>query len=240
MKALPVISCAAAGVAAATASAAVCGNFRLRRQLRDTKAALAEARHDATHDKLTGLVNRAGLDAHLAMCAAVKRPVWLLLLDLDGFKPVNDLYGHAAGDAVLVEVARRLAHVTDTRRDLVGRLGGDEFLIVSEAGIAPVAATLARTVVAVLRRPIAVRRTASPRVSASVGWLQMRSGDAPGDVLHTADAAMYRAKAAGGDRQVAWGADEPLRKVVADRPLERLRDTHPHRVPEESGVVIAR
>jgi diguanylate cyclase (GGDEF)-like protein len=229
----------AAGLAAATVSAAVFGNLRLRRQLRDTKASLAESRHAATHDRLTGLTNRAGLEAHLAMCHQERRPVWLLMVDLDGFKPVNDTYGHSAGDAVLKEVARRLARVTDLRRDLVGRLGGDEFLIVSEAGIAPVVGALARSVVAVLRRPIVVSSVARPQVTASVGWVQMRPGDPVGDVLHTADAAAYRAKFAGGDRQVGWGPDEPLRRVELGRPLERLRDTHPHRVPAGSGVVIA-
>ncbi len=241
MRALTSVSAAAAaGLAVATASAAVYGNLRLRRQLRTTRAALAVSRHAASHDKLTGLVNRAGLDTHLALCAAAGQPVWVLLIDLDGFKPVNDTYGHAAGDAVLVEVARRLSRVTQMRRDLVGRLAGDEFVIVSEAGSERAAGVLARMVVAVLRRPVTVGPDVRPRVSCSVGWLRMRPGDAPGDVLHTADAALYRAKAAGGDRQVAWDLGEPLRRVEVDRPLERLRDAHPHRVSAESGVVIAR
>jgi diguanylate cyclase len=239
-KTLNVVSAAAAGMAVATTSAAVYGNFRLRRQLRAARASLAEARHAATHDSLTGLVNRAGLGAHLAMCAVAEQPVWLLMVDLDGFKPINDTYGHAAGDAVLVEVARRLSRITDLRRDLVGRLGGDEFLIVSEAAGVKAAGVLASTVVAVMRRPIWVRPNARPRVSASVGWLEMRPGDVLSDALHTADAAVYRAKAAGGDRQVAWRPDEPLLRVEDDRPLERLRDAHPHRVPAELGVVIAR
>ena len=239
-KTLNMISAAVAGLAVATASAAVYGNLRLRRQLRQVKAALVVSRHAATHDALTGLVNRAGMDAHLAICAAAGQPVWVLLVDLDGFKPVNDVHTHAAGDAVLVEVARRLSRVTDLRRDLVGRLGGDEFLIVSEAGDAPAACGLARMVVAVLRRPVTVGSTVRVQVSASVGWVQMRPGDAAGDVLHTADAAMYRAKAAGGDRQAAWGLDEPLLKVEVARPGNRRRDSHPHRVPAESTVVITR
>jgi diguanylate cyclase (GGDEF)-like protein len=240
MKAFTTMAAGAAGLAAATASAAVYGNLRLRRQLRDTRTALAVSRHAATHDTLTGLTNRAGLEAHLAMCQQERLPVWLLMVDLDGFKPINDTYGHAAGDVVLMEVARRLARVTDPRRDLVGRLGGDEFLIVSETGIAPVVSVLARSVVTVLRRPIVVHSAARPQVTGSVGWVHMRPGDPVGDVLHTADAAAYRAKAAGGDRQVAWGAAEPLRRVELGRPLDRLRDAHPHRVPAESGVVIAR
>jgi len=239
MKAFTTMAAGAAGLAAATASAAVYGNLRLRRQLRDTKVALAESRHAATHDQLTGLTNRAGMEAHLAMCAAEQLPVWLLLVDLDGFKPINDTYGHAAGDAVLIEAGRRMTRIAERGRDLVGRLGGDEFLIVSEAD-ERAAGVLARTVVAVLRRPVLVHSVARPRVSASVGWVQMRPGDPVGDVLCTADAAMYRAKAAGADRQVAWGVDEPLRRVELGRPLERLRDAHPHRVPAESGVVIAR
>lgn len=240
MKAFTIVSAAAAGLAAATAATAVYGNGLLRRRLRETKTALAESRHAATHDTLTGLVNRAGLEAHLAMCDQEQLPVWLLMVDVDGFKPINDTYGHAAGDVVLTEAARRMARVAERGRDLVGRLGGDEFLIVSEARDARAAGVLARTVVAVLRRPILVHSAARPQVTVSVGWVQMRPGDPVGDVLCTADAAMYRAKAAGGDQHVAWGADEPLRRVELGRPLERLRDVHPHRVPAESGVVIAR
>jgi diguanylate cyclase len=240
MKAFTTMAAGAAGLATATAATAVYGNWRLRCQLRDARASLAASRHAATHDKLTGLTNRAGMEAHLAMCQQEQLPVWLLMVDLDGFKPINDTYGHAAGDVVLVEAARRMTRLAERGRDLVGRLGGDEFLIVSEARAARAAEALARTVVAVLRRPILVNSLARPQVTASVGWVQMRPGDPASDALHTADAAAYRAKFAGGDRQVAWGVDEPLRRVELGRPLERLRDAHPHRVPAESGVVIAR
>jgi diguanylate cyclase (GGDEF)-like protein len=227
-----VAATAIGGVAVATATAVVWGNALLRRRLRATRAALAAARYAALHDARTGLVNRAGIDVHLSMCAAGDEPVWLLLVDLDGFKPVNDTYSHAAGDVVLVEVARRLSQAGDA---LVGRFGGDEFLIVCDR----VPDLLAAEVVAAVRRPITVRSGVQVRVTASVGLVRMRPGDDPGDALHTADTALYRAKAAGGNQAVSWG-DEPLRTVEVPRPLERLRATHPHRVPSELGVVVAR
>ena len=90
-------------------------------------------RHEADTDPLTGLANRRALertlDAALTRAGARRRSLGLLMLDLDGFKAVNDQYGHAAGDAVLREVARRLRR-TVRERDVVARLGGDEFVVV--------------------------------------------------------------------------------------------------------------
>jgi diguanylate cyclase (GGDEF)-like protein len=234
----------AAGVATATAAAALVGNALLRRRLSQSRAELQaaeryaeHARYDAVHDKLTGLVNRAGLDGHLTVCALSDSPVWVLLVDLDGFKPVNDTYGHAAGDVVLVAVARRLRRYASS---VAGRLGGDEFVLVAEAESEDEIADLAEDVIATLRRPIAVRSGVKIRVSASVGWVTMQPGDDPGDVLHTADTALYRAKAAGGNQAIAWSTREPLRTVEVPRPPARQRDAHPHRVPAELGVVVAR
>ncbi len=107
--------------------------------LSQTKEALAISRHaeqsalsQASHDSLTGLANRDLFDARLAQAMSMaKRHDWTLavmFLDLDRFKPINDRHGHAAGDAVLKEVAARLArHARD--EDTVSRAGGDEFLV---------------------------------------------------------------------------------------------------------------
>jgi diguanylate cyclase (GGDEF)-like protein len=90
-------------------------------------------RHEADHDSLTGLANRRALertlDASLARAGARARSVGVIMLDLDGFKAINDTHGHAAGDRALREVASRLQRCV-RERDLVARLGGDEFVVV--------------------------------------------------------------------------------------------------------------
>jgi diguanylate cyclase (GGDEF)-like protein len=125
---------------------------------------------------------------------------------------------------------------------LPARLGGDEFLLIADSLAEDAdewAAGLATAVVDAVRRPIEVRAGVRIRVSASVGWAWLNAGDDAGDVLHSADTALYRAKAAGGNTAAAWGS-RPPRVVAEARPLGRVRDNHPHRIPSELGVVIAR
>src|SRR5205085_247762 len=105
------------------------------RDVSDRTALERQLRKLACEDSLTGLANRALLHERLDHVLAQRRPpgfsISLLLLDLDGFKAINDTYGHATGDALLVEVADRL--VQGVRRgDTVARLGGDEFAVVLE------------------------------------------------------------------------------------------------------------
>lgn len=162
------------------------------------------AEHDmarlAKHDALTGLPNRLALrDRHQSAVAAHK-PVALHYIDLDGFKPINDAHGHPAGDAVLREVAQRLAATVRTQ-DLVARLGGDEFVVLqADAGQAAEAELLARRIVKRLAAPYEVDGK-TLHVSASVG---IAVGQEPGadleQLLACADAALYRAKLAGKSR----------------------------------------
>ena len=112
---------AAAGMTAVGASLVAATQMR---QLRRLQGELDAARHDAHHDRLTGLPNRSGLGRRWPMIASAGGR--LALIDLDGFKPINDQHGHAAGDAVLVEVGRRLRQV----HGFPARLGGDEFVVV--------------------------------------------------------------------------------------------------------------
>ena len=121
----------------------------------------------------------------------------LLFIDLDGFKSVNDDWGHEAGDALLVEVAERLRqHVR--AEDVVVRLGGDEFLVVApglERGDA--CGVMVRRLLAMLARPVALS-VGVCTVSASIGVAFFPdSGGEPADLLHAADRAMYEAKRAG-------------------------------------------
>ncbi|HTH62869.1 MAG TPA: EAL domain-containing protein [Paraburkholderia sp.] len=168
-----------------------------------TRAAQEQAQMLARHDPLTGLPNRRLLSSELR--AAVRESerrrarYLVLVMDLDRFKPVNDLYGHSAGDAVLCEVANRLRRaVRDT--DTVARLGGDEFAVVARVQKKePVDAAreLATRILAAIRVPIFVTNV-RVEVDASIGIACLpRDGTTPDDLLRAADIAMYRAKQEG-------------------------------------------
>jgi diguanylate cyclase (GGDEF)-like protein/PAS domain S-box-containing protein len=179
------------------------GRTLIARDISERKRLELELAHRATHDSLTGLLNRAGLLARLDQLPD-RPPSVLLLVDLDGFKAVNDTHGHAAGDAVLVAVADRLRRLVRNGDD-VGRLGGDEFVAVLRGVGGPESA--ADTVAAVVHRieaelsaPVAVagHRLA---VGASVGiaWTSRTPGSHR--LLAAADQAMYREKTARRDRR---------------------------------------
>ena len=157
----------------------------------------------AHHDALTGLANRALLRERINEATARARRaesnLAVLCLDLDGFKAVNDLYGHAAGDRLLREVAARLIRsVRET--DTVARLGGDEFVVLQTEHVQPEAArALAERIVATLAEPYDLGAgEAQGAVTASVGVAVFPAdGDEPETLLHNADTALYRAKWAG-------------------------------------------
>ncbi|GAB1646768.1 GGDEF domain-containing protein [Krasilnikovia sp. MM14-A1259] len=187
---------------------------RLRRQL-------AAAHREATHDPLTGLLNRRGLDRLLLHAT----PRAIGLLDVDGLKAINDICGHAAGDVVLRTLAARLIHLAGPRRP-VARLGGDEFVIVFPDDETQTAATVARHWRAHLAEPIHLARRA---VSAppSIGLAPV-TGANTGVALSAADAAMYRAKTTGTGVQIYHATlDGPASS--GDRPAHRRRDTRPRR-----------
>jgi diguanylate cyclase (GGDEF)-like protein/PAS domain S-box-containing protein len=165
------------------------------------REAEARARYHAHHDSLTGLANRMHLAERLqaaleeARCSDTK--IALFLLDLDGFKGVNDGYGHAAGDELLQVIAARLKRVVrDT--DLVARLGGDEFCVIQVAPDSPEAVeALARRMIAAVSEPV-VGGWGTARVSASVGISVFPdNGTGQEELLHCADIALYSIKEAG-------------------------------------------
>lgn len=160
----------------------------------------ARLRELALRDPLTALANRAALYAHLL--EALQRagsggpPVAVMMIDLDGFKAVNDRLGHETGDRLLMEVADRLRQVARPA-DLVARLGGDEFIVVAE-GLADSRAvdTLAARLLATVTQPFACAPDA--RIGASIGVAVSADGGEDVDVLlRRVDRAMYAAKAAG-------------------------------------------
>jgi len=175
-------------------------------ELQDRLILAQEAlREQAMRDALTGLLNRrATLDLFLAEMSRARRektPLSLMMLDIDHFKPVNDRFGHLMGDEVLCDVARRL-RVSARNYDLVGRFGGEEFLIVAPR-CRPTDALIQaeRLREAVCSHPITLKDT-SLAVTISVGVATALEPDQLDmeALLNTADQALYRAKEAGRNR----------------------------------------
>ncbi|WP_296270032.1 diguanylate cyclase [Pseudomonas sp. UBA6323] len=157
----------------------------------------------ALQDPLTSLANRTALQQHLdqALARSLRRDELLavMLIDLDGFKPINDQHGHGFGDRVLAEIARRLRqYIRDA--DLPARLGGDEFVVICEnVQSAEDAQDLAKRLLEGLDTPMYLEDRAV-RVGASIGIALTRGGDDATTLIRLADAAMYRAKAEGRNR----------------------------------------
>jgi diguanylate cyclase (GGDEF)-like protein len=184
------------------------GAVALHTDVTTERRAREELTRQALRDPLTGLLNRAGLDA--ALDAALTRAradrtrLALLFLDLDGFKSVNDTHGHAVGDEVLrttAEVIMQSVRPTD----VVARLGGDEFVVVLEDVAAGEAGAVAQRIHDLVSPPDPGPRSV-PAVAASIGVAEVDGTEAPdpAELLTRADRAMYRSKWAGGARSTAW------------------------------------
>jgi diguanylate cyclase (GGDEF)-like protein len=166
---------------------------------------LDQIRHQALHDTLTGLPNRAlildRVEQMLARGRRTRAGGAVLFLDLDGFKEINDTLGHAAGDHLLRSVAARLS-ATLRGSDTIGRLGGDEFVVLVESENEAGAELVAERLLTALEQPFVVAGV-TVNVSASIG---LAAGDrqSAGEMLRDADIALYEAKAAGKHRVVVF------------------------------------
>jgi diguanylate cyclase (GGDEF)-like protein len=165
-----------------------------------------QIRHQALHDTLTGLPNRAlVLDRVEQMVSRARRHFGVpsvLFIDLDGFKEINDTLGHTAGDQLLRAVAARLDAVL-RRSETIGRLGGDEFVVLTEGDAnGPAPELVASRLLDVLREPFEVAG-AVVEVTASIGIAFGERGT-PGELLRDADIALYQAKATGKNRFVLF------------------------------------
>jgi diguanylate cyclase (GGDEF)-like protein len=174
---------------------------RIQQQLRDDgerSAALART------DELTGLPNRRAvlqrLDEEMDRTGREGRPLSAILVDVDGFKRVNDGFGHAAGDDVLVEFARRLRAKVRSY-DVVARIGGDEFLVLLPGATQRDAISVAeRLREAIESAPFGAKTGHAHRVTASLGVAPVMAMSSEGDLLAGADAALYVAKNNGGNQ----------------------------------------
>ncbi|HLM53277.1 MAG TPA: EAL domain-containing protein [Pseudoxanthomonas sp.] len=192
-------------------------NSELLEQVAERLRAEQRLTYQATHDSLTGLPNRLHLLERLATAIARARDgdgqaFAVLFLDLDRFKLVNDSIGHAAGDELLVQVARRII-ATVRSNDVVSRLGGDEFAILIEYsdGLEN-PQDLAQRILAALGLPLWVAgRELFPSASLGIAAWHPRYGHGE-ELLRDADAAMYRAKAQGRDRLAMF--DEEMREAA--------------------------
>jgi diguanylate cyclase (GGDEF)-like protein/PAS domain S-box-containing protein len=189
------------------------------RDITERKTFEEQLSHQAFHDSVTGLANRALFQnrvAHaLQRCARTDAGVSVLFLDLDDFKTVNDSLGHAAGDQLLLEVGDRLGRCIRTA-DTAARLGGDEFAILLEDGGFEQAAEIAERVMDELGRPCHLQgKEVFVRASIGIAFADLFSDQRPDDLLRDADLAMYMAKSQGKGRYQVF---EPvMHQTVLDR-----------------------
>jgi len=189
-------------------------NRELRSQIGERVRAQQRLTHQARHDHLTGLPNRVFLLDRLDGMMQDRHepgrdPFAVLFLDLDRFKLINDSMGHAAGDAMLIEVGRRI-HASIGEGDVVARLGGDEFAVLldSVSGVSDADEVAARILKKIGRSMWVAGRELFPSASIGIALWQPRYRHAD-ELLRDADAAMYRAKARGRDRSERF--DEEMR-----------------------------
>ena len=175
---------------------------RVRAALR-TKAVRDGFVEQATRDGLTGLLNRREIDAHAEAAVSLAhrhgRSVSFLMVDIDHFKRINDRYGHAAGDEVLREVARRIFAACRTS-DVVGRYGGEEFLLLLPETFADDAITTGNKIRRVLSEEPVKCGDLRIAVTASVGVAELDPGMKTAELYEAADRALYRAKELGRNR----------------------------------------
>jgi diguanylate cyclase (GGDEF)-like protein/PAS domain S-box-containing protein len=195
------------------------------RDVTDRRALEEQLTRQAFEDPLTGLANRAlfrdRLGHALSRLSRSTRSIAVLMLDLDGFKAINDSMGHDAGDEALKEIAARISGAARPG-DTVGRLGGDEFTILLEELNDPtIADEVADRILELVRQPLLIQKV-NLRVSASIGIVVSGAHEmTPEELMRDADIAMYRAKADGRDRRVAF---EPGMHASATKQLQISQD----------------
>ena len=184
----------------------------------DLRRLQTQLQHQADHDELTGLANRALFQRRLGQVSTDLMNggrIGLCLIDLDGFKAINDSVGHAVGDRVLVEVASRLEAASESHGHLVARLGGDEFVILVEDTIGPQdVIEVAEAALRAVERPVTVAGRAYT-VTASAGLVERATTSADtADLMRAADITLYWAKAEGKARWALFDLERSDREVA--------------------------
>jgi diguanylate cyclase (GGDEF)-like protein len=202
----------------------------------DQEIAQERIHHQALHDPLTGLANRALIIDRIGQMLARSRrsqtPCAVMFLDLDNFKDINDTLGHQVGDELLVAVGARLAGAL-RGADTVGRLGGDEFVLLLEGALLSAGLeVIADRILDAFRAPFEIGDGFPLSVSASIGTAPGVDAT-PGELLRDADIALYRAKAAGKDCAVTFQTS--MQAAVDDH---RYLDLELHRALAENEFYL--
>ena len=192
------------------------GRARARRVVHEQTR---ELRHQALHDALTGLPNRAlimdRIDQLLARSRRQGTSGAALYVDLDEFKNVNDTLGHGMGDRLLVAVANRLRS-TLRDADTIGRMGGDEFVVLIDgASLNPAPEMVADRILDVMRQPFVLEGATMPLIVNTTIGIAIGDRPNPEDLLRDADVALYQAKAAGKNRYEIF--DSEMRTEIQHR-----------------------
>lgn len=170
--------------------------------------AIEQLRLMADHDPLTGILNRRGLE--VAFNRLADRTVALAYLDLDRFKLINDLYGHTAGDAILIMLCRQVGEMLATAKAHFGRIGGDEFVVVFDSSDIAATETLCRAIIeTVFVEPFQLESKAFS-VNASIGLIEVVPGTLLTDAISAADRACHSAKDSGTNQIVVYRKDAPV------------------------------
>jgi diguanylate cyclase (GGDEF)-like protein len=214
-------------------------SLRLLDAISSERQARMDASHQATHDALTGLPNRTLilniLERKLATHRNQPDGLAIFFIDIDRFKWVNDAHGHATGDALLIEVSRRLQNNLRPG-DVAGRLSGDEFIIITADSNDADAGRLATEIIDSIRQPI---RTSGVELnhSASIGITFANDHDSASTLIENADMAMYRAKASGRGRYAFFAPgmrEEAQQRLLLEETLRQALiqgEIRPHLQP---------
>jgi diguanylate cyclase (GGDEF)-like protein/PAS domain S-box-containing protein len=172
----------------------VLGSVSIVREISDRKAAERQIAYQATHDGLTGLLNRTAFLRELNSSLAAGRRPALVFLDLNGFKAINDLHGHDRGDEILQVIGERLMGGLRPG-DAAGRFGGDEFVLLAHGlNDQPGVDAYLQRIIALFTDPVSCQGGAAHTVGVSVGVAHSAADDDPDSLIRRADRAMYEAK----------------------------------------------
>jgi diguanylate cyclase (GGDEF)-like protein/PAS domain S-box-containing protein len=176
------------------------------RDMTNSKNLERSLRYQALHDPLTDLPNRRLFEAELTRALPPESLLAVLFIDLDGFKQVNDTYGHDVGDDLLVQVSQRMQFCL-RETDTLARIGGDEFTVLLD----PVehlseAMQVAERIISVIQ-PVFKLEHHEVHVNASIGVVLEEQGISSDEIVHRADVAMYQAKRSGKGKVVSFNAD---------------------------------